>query len=71
VEATNYCQAELAGSGASPAQVQRCIDAYLSGGAAAADAVVSQILDVLDGILGGSGGGGGDGCTGILCRDSA
>jgi membrane-bound lytic murein transglycosylase B len=46
-QATEYCKAQLAGKGASASQLQKCVDAFVSGGKAAADNVIAGILSVL------------------------
>lgn len=52
-KATTYCNNQLAGKGATAAQVQSCISAYVDGGKPAADTVIADILDVLGGLTGG------------------
>ncbi len=52
-EATAYCNNQLSGEGASTAQVQNCISAYVDGGKSAADGVIANILDILGGVTGG------------------
>jgi Transglycosylase SLT domain len=56
-KATQYCQTQMSANKISPnqAQLQRCVDAYLAGGARAADQVIRDLLKLLGltGILGG------------------
>ena len=69
-KATQYCTAQLSGSGASSSQVQQCVNAYLSGGVGAANNVVNGILDLLGG-LGGGGGSGGGGSGAVAAAPAA
>jgi hypothetical protein len=56
-KATQYCQTKLEAAITDPTsyQLQKCVDAYLAGGTAAADAVIRDLLALLGtiGVLGG------------------